>query len=97
MRDFEEIKQILKTARECGCPNVVIDGVKYELTTPEAVKAAQEVPELKPEDIVKPMSVLDEITEQEMLYWAVPFFDEIQEAKEKRTEQIRSGTAHENP
>ncbi len=91
MRELSEIKDILKNARECGCPTVVIDGVKYELASPESIEASKAVPDMAPEDIVKPLSVLDELSNEEMLYWATPYYDELQAAKELRNQQLKDG------
>lgn len=90
-RDFEEIKTILKNARECGCPTVIIDGVKYELAAAEEAPKPKDVPEVDPEDLVKPISVLDDLTNEELLYWATPYFDQLQEQKRIHQEAIKSG------
>ncbi len=45
--------------------------------------------ELKPEEIVSPLSVLDEYSDDEILYWSTPYFDELQAKKALRAQQIK--------
>ena len=47
------------------------------------------VPELKAEDIVTAMSVLDMPTEEELLFYATPHYDELQRLKELRAQQLK--------
>ncbi len=54
--------------------------------TPTETPAQQD---LKPEDIVKPLSALDEYSEDEILYWSTPYFDELQAKKALRAQQIK--------
>lgn len=48
---------------------------------PEHQPAPVVMTELKAEDIVSPLSTLDQFTDEEMLYWASPYFDELQAKK----------------
>lgn len=45
------------------------------------------VPELKAEEIVKPLSVLDDYTDEEILYYSSPYYDVLQAQKQKQLEQ----------
>ncbi len=54
-------------------------------------KAREQVADLKPEQIVSPLSALDEYSEEEILMWHSPYFDELQAKKELRQEQLRVG------
>ena len=38
-----------------------------------------------PNEVMKEMSIFDDITEDDMLYWSTPFYDELQEQKKKLT------------
>lgn len=91
MRDIEEIKTILKTSRECGVPSVVIDGVKYEIAKEDPKSVPTQVPDVEANEIVKSLSVFDELTEEEIKYWATPYFDVIQEQKANHQEAIKNG------
>ena len=47
--------------------------------------------ELKAEDILKPPAHLDKLSEEEILYAATPYFDELQSKKQIHEEQLKSG------
>ncbi len=55
-------------------------------TVPVETPAQQD---LKAEEIVKPLSALDEYSEDEILYWSTPYFDELQAKKAMRAQQIK--------
>lgn len=82
--------QLIKEAKEMGLPEIRIGDIYVKFDQPKA--AAQPVPELKPEDIVKPMSVLDELSPEEIQYYATPYYDEL-----KRLKDLRAQTLKEEP
>ena len=69
-----EILALLVKAKELG---VTMDDVK---AVSRETKQTY-IPEMKAEDIVKPLSVLDDYSEEEIKYWATPYFDELQARK----------------
>lgn len=88
MRSKEEMRAIIEEARELEIPEIIVDGVTYNLERKTlAVELKKFVEELKPEEIVKPMSTLDELSDEEVIYWASPYFDEIQAKKEAHKNQ----------
>lgn len=46
------------------------------------------VPDKQAEELVKPLSVLDQMTPEEILYYAVPHYDEIQADKEAHKKKL---------
>lgn len=48
-----------------------------------------EAQELKAEELVNPPSPFDELSDEEVLYYASPYFDEIQARKQAREEQLK--------
>lgn len=86
MRDSAELKEQIEFARAQGCKSIEIDGVKYEIG-PAPLSHAP-VPELKAEEIVKPLSALDDLTEEEILYYATPYYDELQRRKEAHKQKL---------
>lgn len=52
-------------------------------TVPDAV------PSLSAEELVKPMSVLDQMSEEEILYYATPHYDELQAKKKAHEEELK--------
>lgn len=90
----EEIIQVMRTAKELGLTSFKSADIEFTsqaASAPivEAPKVSKDVPELKPEDIVNPMSVLDDLDEDEIKYWATPYYDEIQAKKEMQRQQIK--------
>lgn len=47
------------------------------------------VPDLEAKDIVNPSSVFDEPSEDEILYWAVGYYDVLDHNKKQRSEQLK--------
>jgi len=47
-----------------------------------------EVPDLKPEQIIAPLSTFDELSEEEILYWSTPYFDELLERKQMQKKAL---------
>jgi hypothetical protein len=52
---------------------------------------AREVPDMKAEDIIRPLSVFEEYTDEEIMYWATPYFDELQAQKELQKKARENG------
>lgn len=76
MKTKEEIELIISSARALGCPWVEVDNVKYP-TTKVSTPIHVDEPE-NPEIASGPGA---EFTDEEILFYATPFFDELQEAK----------------
>lgn len=89
-----EILQVLEKAKELGLQHIEVEGFEASFGQPSAsapspqptvnpqLGAVQPVPERDAEDIVKPMSVFDEMTDEEILYYSTPYYDELQAKKE---------------
>ena len=86
MKTEDEITIIIQRAKQLNLESIEIDGVRYILGSPRKQRG-QPVEEMKPEEMVKPLSVLDEYTDEEIQYWATPWFDILQETKEAQKNQ----------
>lgn len=53
------------------------------------IKIEGEVPDEKPDELLKPMNPLDESSEEEIQYWATPTYDELQAKKEARANRTK--------
>lgn len=82
MTDLEILKTLIK-AKELGISMDDVESFKAK-TIP--------VPEQKSEDIVKPLSVLDDVSEEEILYFATPYYDELQHKKEAQKQKLAEET-----
>lgn len=80
-----EIMQTLIKAKELGITQLEIDAYKQKTTLPVA--------ELKPEDIITPMSVLDDMTDEEIDMWSTPYYDELQKKKELHKQYLEEEKA----
>lgn len=76
---------LIKEARELGLKSIEIDGVTYNFDDPKS----KTVPTLEAKDIVNPMSALDDLSEDEILYYATPYYDEMQHNKKIREQQLK--------
>ena len=92
-----EILQVMEKAKELGLQQIKVEGFEASFgpainqvkemapqlsTVNPLLGATQPVPELKAEDIVNPMSVFDEMTDEEIMYWSTPYYQELQDKKE---------------
>jgi hypothetical protein len=48
--------------------------------------------ESKPEDLIKPLSVFEEPTEDEILYYSTPYYDVLMERKAELARKQKEGT-----
>ena len=83
----EKLLEAIEIAKLHGCPWVEVDGVKIPLVE------KQVGPKVEPQsdDEVK-MALLDpepDLTDEEVLFWSTPYFDELQEKKLKRQDVLR--------
>lgn len=78
-----EAAQVLIKMKELGITMGDVTSFK------DHIESKPEIPEMKPEDIVKPISVLDEIDEDDVKYWATPYYDELQAQKELHKQHLK--------
>jgi hypothetical protein len=79
--------KLIAEARELGISEMVIEGVTYKLGhTPKPV----EMTEADLKNAVKFQSPLDDLSDDEVLYYHSSYFDELQEQKQLRKEQIKN-------
>lgn len=77
-----EIMQILIKAKELGITANELIHWKTEQTKPV------DVPDLKSSEIIVPVSPFDDLSEDEILYWHSPFYDDIQTKKEAQKQKL---------
>lgn len=84
----EERIILIEEARIMGVKSITIDGVTYEFKEEETPVTRDSV---DPEALLKVLSPEPEYTDEEILFWSTPTFDEIQEQKELRNKQLKEG------
>lgn len=86
-----EIIEVLEKAKALGITHINVEGLEASFGNPIAIEPAdpkvEPVPELKAEDIVKPMSVLDDLDDDEILYWSCEYGLEIEATKQRTNEK----------
>lgn len=83
---MRSLKEIIEEAKELGIESVEFEGVKYTLGKNEIPRNSY-VPEVKAEEIMTPMPIFEELTDDEIKYWATPYYDELQAKKAAQSEQ----------
>jgi uncharacterized HAD superfamily protein len=86
MNDIEIMQTLIK-AKELGITQSDVDAYK------EKIKQSY-VPEMKAEEIVKPISVLDDLSDEELLYWSTPYYDDLQAKKQSQQEKEKMSDEH---
>lgn len=79
-----EIMKLLVRAKELGITHEDIEAYKVSRETI--------VPDLKATEIVVPGSHFDDLSDEEILYWASPYYDEIQTRKEAQKQKLAENT-----
>lgn len=88
-----EIVEVLTKAKELGFTYLKLDGFEVNMTDETPLLTKSVVPELEAEDIIKPLSTLDGMSEEKILYWSTPHYDELvaQEDLSKRAVEEHKG------
>jgi hypothetical protein len=84
----DERMALINEAKELGLKSVTIEGITYEFNTHIMAKV-DEVPDVEPTDIVAPEAFLDQLTDEEVLFWSVSEYDDIQDRKNKMAEAAK--------
>jgi hypothetical protein len=71
----------------------VVDALKE---SKEKAKKLDPIPELEAREIIEPLSPFDEIDEEEILYYATPYYDELQAKKAKLKPREREDDVQNN-
>lgn len=80
---------LIKQAKDLGLASIKIGDVEIVFSKDRTEQKTHAVPDLEAKDILVPPSPFDDITEEEILYFATPFYDELQAIKNKKQEAIK--------
>lgn len=86
MIDKEKLKSALEFAKENKIKSIEVDGIRIEVPQDLTVEFSSD---RKFEELLKPLSPFDEMTEEEILYYATPYYDELQAKKKAKQEKIK--------
>lgn len=96
----QELMELMQKAKDLGMTTIKVEGFEASFAPViapqpqfQGYSAPQPIPEdIKPEEIVTPMSVFDEPTDEEVLYWSTSHYDELQAKKQAMQAAKDSGT-----
>lgn len=83
MINREKITEAITFAREMNLKSIEVDGIKFDVPP----NAADTVEALDDQELAKALDIMDDLTDDEILYWATPYFDELQAEKEMKKQQ----------
>ncbi len=89
----QDIIAVMTKAKELGVNELKVEGLELRVNAQspvvvEKISPLKEIPnDLKIEDILAPSSPFDNMSDEELLYYATPYFDELQAKKELMAKQ----------
>lgn len=91
---LEDLIKLMEKAAETGVTELESGDVKLKLKHKDPIKTEpkKEVQDLTAEQLVKPASVLDEMSPEEILFYATPYYDELQAQKEEHAKKLAEET-----
>lgn len=88
----DEMIEILTKAKEMGMNSIRVDGIEANFgpaLPPEETPPSNVIQD--PAELLKILQEKQEYTDEEVLFYATPYFDELQAQKELRAKQIKEG------
>ena len=82
----ELVAEAIAFAKEQGLSSVEVEGVKFTIPREENVLRGTELNEA---DVTKFLSPSIDITDEEILFYSTPYYDELQARKRIKEEQIK--------
>lgn len=79
-------KELIDEARELGCKSVTIEGITYEIGP--VPKSFEPMSDQAAEELISPLAFLDQISDEDVLYWSSPFYDQLQYEKDERKRML---------
>lgn len=86
----EQRIELIKEAQELGLKSIEIQGIKYELDN-KTVANKQQLPltEDQAKAMFKDTMILDEMSDDEILYYSTPHYDVMMHEKKTKEEQLK--------
>lgn len=83
----EKLAMALEFAKENALTSIEVDGIKIDLSH---AFVPVELPD-DGKDLKQPETPYDQLTDEEILFWSTPTYDEILARKTQREENIKNG------
>jgi hypothetical protein len=85
----QEIMAVMEKAKELGTQSLEVEGVKISFEKGFRPKADLPMTtEVPLNEVFKGSSVWDEMSDEELLYYATPYYDELQEKKKAHAQKL---------
>lgn len=81
----KELINIINLSREIGLNKVEYEGITFHI--PPKIEEKKEYVERSAEEIIKPLSEMEDFSEEDILYYSVPFYEELQDKKARLTKK----------
>ena len=78
--------ELIQEAKEMGLKSIVIDKVTYNF---DPIVVQPQITDEEAKSMLAPLPYFDQLTDEEVLMWSTPRYDEIQQQKELRKQQIK--------
>lgn len=86
--DKVKLKEALEFAKENKLKCIEVDGVKFDVPI-ELPEHEDSIEGLDDDEMLQDLDVLEQFTDEEVLYWATPYYDELQRTKELKEKQLK--------
>lgn len=80
---------LIKNAKNLGLASIKIGDVEIVFSKDRIEQTNNAVPDLEAKDILTPPSPFDNLTDEEVQYFATPYYDELQALKNRQQEAIK--------
>lgn len=85
----EKRLELIKEAKELGLKSIKIDGVEYELGEYRPKLEPQPLTEEQAKAMFADTKILDEMSDDDILYYSTPYWDQLQHEKKTKEEQLK--------
>lgn len=92
-----EIKELMEKAKELGLSHIKVDGFEAQLSPLNQAKLdvapMVELTDKEIEALVTQPSPFDDLTDEEIFYYATPYYEELQAKKQAHAEKLKEEEA----
>ena len=88
---IDQVEKLIVMAKTQGVESIVMPGLRIKFKGSKFRRKSilkRKLQELNPNEIVKPLLDMDNMTEDELKYYATPYYDVLQAEKEEKNQKI---------
>lgn len=83
---LEDKLALIAEARLLGATAITIENIKYDIGPEIKEKIIEPISDQDAKSLIMPASIFDEMTEEEVLFYHSPYYDELQQKKKLQLE-----------